>query len=233
VQLINADGTLSEPLDASAFGVRLDGPVGGPFNTHVVLQTARIPLGAFGGGTPEAVRGVRFGFPDGKAARVYLANVRASLGSASLSPLQGGQSSLRPRPSPFPVTVAGQEPSPSTTPTTPTTIIPGTRAPVPRRQDTEDNRIVAIQQVEGGRIELELASAQAFQARGERLSLALGTVQSTRSRHPGGDLSSVTFTLEAAEFASIPNGTRVLVRYGTDDALQWDFGPLDKSLLAP
>jgi hypothetical protein len=96
----------------------------------------------------------------------------------------------------------------------------------------DENRILAIRAVQG-RIDVELASLERFQVRGDRLVLVLADVQSSRSRHPDGDLTRVIFTLEVAEFASVPNGTRVLVRYGANDAREWDFGPLDKAMLAP
>jgi hypothetical protein len=230
VQLVNADGSASDPLDASAFGLRLDGPVGGPFNTHVVLQTARIPLAAFEGGTRQALRGVRFGFPDANGARLHLANVRASLGSASLSPRERARASAVRRALPIPIALPelGLEQNASVSP-----ILPGTSAPVPRQRTLEGNRVLAIRAVEAARIELELASVQPFQARGDQLVLALDQVQSARSRHPDGDLTRAVFTFEASELAGVPNGTRILVRYGANDAREWDFGRLDKSLLTP
>lgn len=228
VQLIDAAGSLSEPLDAAAFGVRLDGPVGGPYNTHVVLRTARIPLASFVGTASAAVRGVRFGFPDARAARLYLASVRVSLGSASLSPLQAGGGSGRPGAPPLPAGEAN-----AANATNDSQVIPGARPRTVRELSVDGNEVVALRAADNGRIEIELLTPRPFQAQDDHLVLEIGDVRASMSRHPGGSMNRVVFTLDARAFAGIRNGERLLVRYASNDTRQWDFGVLDKSRLRP
>jgi hypothetical protein len=228
VQLIDATGTLSDPLDAADFGVRLDGPVGGPYNTHVVLQTARIPLASFVGAASAAVRGVRFGFPDPRGARLYLASVRASLGSASLSPVQAGGGPGRLGTTPLPVGELGAANAGSDS-----QVIPGARARTVRELSVEGNEVVALRAADNGRVEIELLTPRAFQAQDDHLVLDVGDVRAARSRHPGGSMNRVVFSVDARAFAGVRNGERLLVRYASNDTRQWDFGALDKSQLRP
>jgi hypothetical protein len=228
VQLVNATGSLSEPLEASAFGMRLDGPVGGPYNTHVVLQTARLPLSAFAGATLPALRGVRFSFPDPRGASLYLASVRASLGTASLSPIQGDTGRGRPKTTPLLPGVPGVGDVANAS-----QVIPGASPPARRQRNVEGNVVVGWRALEPRRVDIELSAGQAFQALDDQLMLQLGPVQSSQSRHPDGDLKRVVFTLEASDFLAVPDGERLLVRYATGNAIEWDFGALDKSVTTP
>jgi hypothetical protein len=228
VQLVNADGSLSDALDAGAFGVRLDGPVGGPFNTHVVLQTARIPLTAFPGALRTALQGVRFGFPDPGGARLYLASVRVSLGTASLSPLQTGNGPSHAGANPLPPGVPDADGDANAS-----HVILGARAPKTRERNVEGNRLLGLHAIDNRHVDIELSTARAFQAQDDHLVLYLGNVQSVRSRHPDGDLTRVTFTLDARDFIAAADGEPLLVRYATSNAREWDFGALDKSLLRP
>ena len=225
VELVNADGSHSEPVDAEKYGLRLDGPVGGPYNTHLVLQTARIPLAAFAGASREALRGVRFTFPGASGAHLYLASVRASLGSARLSP---GQIDHTPRTS-----VAGPAIARSPTTSQPPSgaLVPGVRARSDRRLTSDGNTLVALRRSDAGRVEIELASPEAFRARDDQLLLEIGEVRAAWSRHPDGDLTRVIFSLPARAFATARDGERLRVRYTTNDTRQWDFGALDKSRL--
>mgnify|MGYP000458653800 CR=1 FL=1 len=61
IQLVDADGKLSDAVALSAH-MRLTGPVGGPGGTHVLLQSAQIPLASFGAFALTKVRGVRLVF---------------------------------------------------------------------------------------------------------------------------------------------------------------------------
>jgi hypothetical protein len=224
VQLVNADGSLSQPLDGASYGLRLDGPVGGPSGSHLVLQTARIPLAAFPGGTPAAVRGIRFGFPGAAGARLFISSVRVGLGSASLSPVQatrGGSAS-----SGSPGTASPEPPSPLAS-----DVILGQRPRAVRQLFADGNAVVALRALDDRRVEIELASPQPFSAQGDLLVLDVGAQRATQSRHPGGSLQRVVFTLNAQSFAQARSGERLRVRYASNDLRQWDFGQLDKARL--
>jgi Kelch motif protein/galactose oxidase-like protein len=228
VQLVNADGSLSERLDTAAYGLRLDGPVGGPYNTHVVLQTVRLPLTAFGNASRNAVRGVRFTFTSAAGAELFIASVRASLGSGNLSPVQATRGPSLPGTSPG---AAGD--LTELTPAEVSQVIPGERPPLVRQLSVEGNSVIALRAAENRLVELELLTREPFRAQDDQLLLELGDVQSTRSRHPDGALSRVIFTLEAPAFAAARDGEPIVVRYASNDARRWEFGALQKSLLQP
>jgi hypothetical protein len=89
VQLVAADGTLSEPVAASSF-IALVGPFGTPDadlsfinpafpdGYHVNMSTARIPMGAFHSEHLRSTRGMRLTFDDTTSGRIYVTNFRAS-----------------------------------------------------------------------------------------------------------------------------------------------------------
>ncbi|HXN25115.1 MAG TPA: hypothetical protein VOA41_20465 [Candidatus Dormibacteraeota bacterium] len=88
VQLVAADGTLSEPVAASNF-IQLDGPFGTPDadltppatfpdGYHLNLPTARIPIEAFRSDKADQTRGVRLIFDDTASGKIYVTNFRAS-----------------------------------------------------------------------------------------------------------------------------------------------------------
>jgi hypothetical protein len=227
VQLVNADGTLTEALDTAAYGIRLDGPVGGPYNTHVVLQTARLPLTDFPGAAREALRGVRFSFPGPAGATLYIAAVRASLGTGSLSPVQA---TGRPaRPDARPAAAGGLS---GAALANLSQVLPGQRPAVVRQLNVDGNAVVALR-ASARDVEIELVTEQAFRPLDDQLLLQLGDVETRLSRHPDGDLQRAIFTLDAQAFAASPNGAPLIVRYASNDVQRWDFGQLDKGLLTP
>jgi hypothetical protein len=226
VRLVNADGTLSESLDTAAYGVRLDGPVGGPFDTHVVLQTARLPLTAFAGAERGALGGVRFVFPGPGGASVYIASVRASLGSGTLSPIQATGATPSPGATLAPGDLAGTLGAPSQ-------VRPGERPPLVRELSVDGNSIVALRSAEDQTIELELLTEDPFQARDDQLLLQIGELRSTRSRHPDGALARVVFSLDRGSFAAARDGAPIVVTYASNGAREWQFGPLRKAQLQP
>jgi hypothetical protein len=89
VQLVGGDGSLSEAVAASNF-IELVAPFGTPDadltfispsfpdGYHLNMQTARIPIHAFGPQNLNQVRGIRFTFDDTARGKIYVANLRAS-----------------------------------------------------------------------------------------------------------------------------------------------------------
>jgi hypothetical protein len=228
VLLVNADGSLSEPLDTAAYAVRLDGPVGGPYNTHIVLQTARLPLTDFVGATRESLRGVRFVFPGAGGATVYIASLRASLGTGSLSPVQATGAPARPDTR----TASGSDITllPGSNGSQ---VLPGERPPLVRQLNVDGNSVVAVRNTEDQNVEIEVLTEQPFQPLDDQLVLEIGDVRCTRSRHPDGELERAVFTLDARSFAAARDGDTIIVRYASNDMRQWEFGPLEKARLLP
>jgi hypothetical protein len=223
VQLVNADESLSEPVDVAAYGVRLDGPVGGPFgNPHSMLQTARIPFADFGGGDASAVRGVRFSFPADDSGALYLAGIRATVGN-DRAPFAIASAPSQP----------GAAPSAAARSAAPGQVLTG-RAIVTQQVTVAGNAVVALRAVQNNRfVEVELSTQTPFKVQDDELVLDVGQIRTARSRHPSGNLRRVIFTLPAPGFVAAANGAPLIVRYGSNDMLQWDFGPLDKSRLQP
>lgn len=89
VQLVAADGTLSDPVSVADFIV-LEGPFGTPDadltfinpafpdGYHINLPTVRIPMAAFDSDDLRNVRGIRLTFDDTASGKVYVTNFRAS-----------------------------------------------------------------------------------------------------------------------------------------------------------
>jgi N-acetylneuraminic acid mutarotase len=78
VQLVHASGALSTTAVPVQNYVSLVGPAQGYDYLSSDLQTARIPLSAFGSTPLTAVRGVRFTFSGTTSGSLYLANIRAT-----------------------------------------------------------------------------------------------------------------------------------------------------------
>jgi hypothetical protein len=96
-------------------------------------------------------------------------------------------------------------------------------------------------------VEIELHSSHEFPIRAEVVVLRIGSSDFMKSRSPAdGSLNTLIFSVPADEFAQLSNGAQMTVRYGRRepgvpqgpaaqalvDRWTWDFGKLDKSLLA-
>ncbi|WP_375764880.1 hypothetical protein NR798_24490 [Archangium gephyra] len=199
VQLVDAEGSLSEPLDIADF-VDLRGPVGGPFGDfHSMLQTARLPLAAFQADDLQHIRGVRFTFDKTPSGELFVANLRASK--------QGALTSY-----------------PSITGPAPRNEL-SSRPPVQRRVP---GKLVGFQSRKDGRIDLELRSDVPFAVRDALLTLKVGELEVVASRYPDpNDQRRVVFTFSARELARVKAGEPLEVRYGPGpSAHEWTFGPL-------
>jgi hypothetical protein len=96
IQLVAADGTLSDPVAAADF-IALVGPFGTPDadlsfinptfpdGFHVNLPTARIPIDAFRSGNLSQTRGIRLTFDDTPSGKIYVTNFRGSQQGRSFS----------------------------------------------------------------------------------------------------------------------------------------------------
>jgi hypothetical protein len=78
VQLVQGDGSLSDPLSANNYAV-VDGPQGGPGGIHAMLKTARIPLGDFTTIDLTQIAGVRFTFDDTTSGAIFLSTVAVDM----------------------------------------------------------------------------------------------------------------------------------------------------------
>lgn len=220
VQLLAADDALSRELDVEAYGVLLSGPVGGPQgNPHSMLQTVRLPLADFGEGRARAVRGVRFVLPGAAGGALFVADVRATLGSARVA---GGELLVARAPSASP-------PQPMLAAATPRPLVAAdgdaAAAPLVLRAG---NALRALATT-GSDVEVELASAERFVVQDDALVLDIGGQRIFHSRHPDGDLRRVVFRVDGQSFERARDGAALRVRSATSGAKVWDFGSLNKS----
>jgi hypothetical protein len=214
IRLADADGTLSSPVQLRDF-LSLTGPVGSlvfGFGTagHPILQTARIPLAAFGNSAIVSnLRGVRFTFDDTRRDEIYLANIQLSKLNGLLAPL----------------------PIISTLPTADTVVDTANGG------GNDVNQIKSIRSVQsatlGNAVEIELSSNREFLPQGEMLVLRIGSQEFNLSRYPTtGETNALVFTLTAEEFARISQGDPVHVQYGNGPNYNgWNFGKVDKTML--
>ncbi|HJZ81287.1 MAG TPA: hypothetical protein VKD91_13115 [Pyrinomonadaceae bacterium] len=214
VRLVDKNGVLSNPVQLSDY-LSLTGPVGSlviGFGTagHPILQTARIPLTAFGNAAIVSnLRGVRFTFDDTRRDEIYIANIQLSKLNGLLAPL----------------------PAISTLPTADTSIT------TTNVNGNDVNRVKSMRSVQsatlGDTVEIELSSNREFLPQGEMLVLRIGSEEFNLSRYPDtGETSTVVFTLTAQEFAGISQGDSVGVQYGSGPNYNgWNFGKVDKTML--
>jgi hypothetical protein len=193
----------------------LTGPVGSlvlGFGSagHPILQTARIPLTAFGNAAiVKNLRGVRFTFDDTRRDEVYIANIQFSKLNGLLAP-----SFVIP-------------------------ILPGADTALESTNVSANdvNQIKSMRSVQsatlGNTVEIELSSNREFLPQGELLVLRIGSQEFSLSRYPNtGETNTVVFTLTAEEWSRVSQSEPVAVQYGNGTNYNgWNFGKVDKTLL--
>jgi len=214
VRLVSANGTLSNPVQLRDY-LSLTGPVGSlviGFGTagHPILQTARIPLTAFGNAAIVGnLRGVRFTFDDTRRDEIYLANIQLSKLNGLLAPASV-ISTFPSADTPLDTTNGG---------------------------GNDVNQIKSVRSVQsstlGNAVEIELSSNREFLPQGEMLVLRIGSQEINLSRYPAtGETGTVVFTFTADEWARVSQSDPVRVQYGSGtNYAGWNFGKVDKTLL--
>jgi hypothetical protein len=202
VQLVNAQNRTSVARRISQF-VSLTGPVGGPGGPHSMLQTARIPLLAFG--MPlSAIRGVRLTFHVTPTGAVYVANIRATV-STSTSSLQTSNAVIASAPS-APLS-----------------------SPVSAARTIVQGQIVSMgatltTQTAAGSMDIEVSSNTPFPVIDDLLVLHVGSVSAGLSRYPdSSNMRRLIFTLTPPQIASLRTGDQVTV---TGGRTVWQLGSL-------
>ena len=212
IRLVARNGTVSNPVQLRDY-LSLTGPVGSlvfGFGTagHPILQTARIPLTAFGNAAIVSnLRGVRFTFDDTRRDEIYIANIQLSKLNGLLAPVH----------------------APTLLP------IADTLVDTTNNSENDVNKIKSMRSVESSAgenvVEIELTSNREFLPQGEMLALRIGSQQFNLSRYPStGETTRVVFTLTSEEFAQISQGDPVRVEYA-GGANRWNFGRVDKNML--
>jgi hypothetical protein len=236
IQLVRPNGSLSAPVRLARY-LDLRGPVGAAFDPfgdyielHPILQTARIPLRAFGLPPDSLIRGVRFTFDGSPTGAIYLANVRLSERSARLAaPARVAVASAAPAPEQ--VAAAATAPAAATlaAPAAMSAQIVAIRragAAAPAAASTAEVQAMASTPA----IEIEIAADRTLPVTNSLPTIAIGDHRVQQSRFVGqGGTERLVFTLDAATFASLPDGEPIELRVGASRRMS--LGQLDKSSL--
>jgi len=194
IQLAQADGTLSSPVQLSSY-TNLTGPVGAGALRHPILQTARIPLSDFAGADLTLIRGVRLTFDGSSSGAIYVANLRLSTLGASGTPAPPGQ------PLTASSVIAFSTP-PAATPYAGSIEVRYTRA----AGSPVANRMTSGLSPQNAQVELVVRSAQKFKVGDALPTLQVGDRRLTASRFgTGGDTGTLIFQAD-----SVPSGEATL-----------------------
>lgn len=215
IQLVDSDGNLSTAVSLSAH-MRLTGPVGGPGGTHVLLQSAQIPLASFGAFALTKVRGVRLVFDETASGAIYVSNIRFS-NSQVPATLRLAAAELAVDP-PLGMATAASPAVASDI------YFAGLHHALPADNDG------------AGDYEIELRSASGFPVRNELPVLRVGERELVLSRYPdsgsgSGSTQVLLFRVRAEDLAAIPDGANLMLRYGDDSPAAAPAGRLNKSLI--
>ena len=230
IQIVRPNGSLSAPV-ALASCLDLRGPVGAsldPFGgfdeLHPILSTARIPLSAFGVRPDSQIQGVRFTFDRSRQGAIYLANIRFSERSAAAPAVAAARLAT----TSAAATATAEEPAPaSAAMAQPPTI--GARIVAMRRAGGEAS-VLARSASTAATVEIQIIADRPLPVTDALPIMTIGEHRIRRSRFVAGSgTEQLVFTLDAQEFAELPDGAPVEVRVGA----RWRMalGALDKSQL--
>jgi len=235
VALVTSSGALSTSTFITNYGNRLDGPRSGPFNFHDMLQTIRIPLTDFGVSL-TSIRGVRLTFSFNPSGHVYVGSIRATRVTTPPVPLMAPTitSVMSPLVALTVPTASAQVSSAVVPGTVPEPAPAGAAAVLSGPQlVSSGNAVTSLRSTpDGASVQVAVSSPVMFDAHAQLLTLRIGSVESTMSAYPSGDLRSVVFTLPRAAFDRLAGGEPITVRYGSGTSpIVWSFGGLDKTQL--
>ena len=213
VLLVDASGTASAAVALSSY-VRLTGPVGGPAGLHVLLQTAQIPLSAFGTVDLTRVRGVRLRFDDTTSGAIYVSNIRFSNSAVPATPAiallsAGSDDDLTARAAADDGITHASAPHTTTSTLAPPDDIffAGLRRSPQAALDPTGRAVAAL--------EIELRSRGGFPVRNELPILRIGDRDLALSRYPdSGATDTLLFQIDATTLAATPDGVDLTLRYG-------------------
>jgi hypothetical protein len=211
VQVVQADGTLSDPVSANNYAV-IDGPQGGPFsNFHSMLKTARIPLGDFTSVDPTQIKGVRFTFDDTASGVIVLSTIAADFAPATDNPGQPNESLARasaPDSAPIEINVytAGN-------------VIRGARSA----------NVSGV----GNAIVMDLDTRQPVLPKDALTVVKIGSDEFDLVGYRDGNERELSVTISEDRFNALPDGAQVVVQYGRGEGYgeKWDFGSISKKAL--
>ena len=211
VQLVGADGSLSDPVSAADYAV-IDGPQGSArVAAHTMLQTARIPIEQLTSIDLTQVAGVRFTFDDTQSGQIFLSTVSADVappagaGAAASAAIAAGSGKSLPR-----------------------------SAPNTYRDGNAISGLRLSQSLGlGNAVVLELTASAPFEVRNELIIVKIGGREFDLVGYRDGDLRRLSAFIPEEELSRLPEGAEVSVQYGRGDNAgdRWVFPPLSKAAL--
>jgi hypothetical protein len=211
VQLVGADGSLSDPVSAADYAV-IDGPQGSArVAAHTILQPARIPIEQLTSFDLTQVAGVRFTFDDTQSGQIFLSTV-----SADVAPPAGAGAAAS-----VAIAAASSKSLPWSAPNT----------------YRDGNAISGLRLSQfpglGNAVVLDLTGSAPFDVRNELIVVKIGGREFDLVGYRDGDLRRLSAFIPEEELSRLPEGAEVSVQYGRGDNAgdRWVFPPLSKAAL--
>jgi hypothetical protein len=230
VQLVRPNGSLSAPVGLAPY-LQLRGPVGVAFDPfgdyvelHPILQTARIPLNAFGLSPDALIRSVRFTFDASPQGAIYLANIRLSERSARIAAAARVAAKVV-----APAETAAATAAPELAPVAASAPPVSARIVEIRRGRTAASAEAQLK-TSTAAVEIEIAADRTLPVTNSLPVITIGGHRVQQSRFAGeGGTDRMVFTLDTATFASLPDGAPIELRVGATRRMS--LGQLDKASL--
>ena len=210
VQLVQGDGSLSDPLSANNYAL-IDGPQGGPSgNVHAMLKTARIPLSDFTTIDLTQIAGVRFTFDDTMSGAIFLSTI-----AVDMAPPAGMGANAE---------IASSRQSVST------------QGVIPPNVYTAGNTIEAARLGQAGNLGMvivDLATDAPIGAKDELTIVKIGSEEFDLVDYRDGDPLRLSVMIPEDRFFTLPQGSDVMVQYGRGNGYgdKWIFPPLNNGTL--
>ena len=211
VQLVQAGGTLSDPVSANNYAVA-DGPQGGPGGgVHAMLKTARIPIGDFTNVDLTQIAGVRFTFDDTTSGAIFLSTI--AVDTAPPPGMGAGQAVQLAR---------SNASSPESTPNAGNIYRDGNAVSAPRLAKTSDQGEVIV---------IDLKSNNAIDVKDELTVVKIGNDEFDLVEYPNGNAQELSVKMTPAQFSNLADGAEIVVHYGHGESNgdKWIFPALNKN----
>jgi hypothetical protein len=201
IQLVQADTGTSDPLSANSYAV-IDGPQGGPGGqVHAELKTARIPLTDFTNVDLTQIAGVRFTFDDTNSGAIFLSTI-----AVDNAPPAGGNA---------PVSAARANAGTQEATARVSTILRDGNA-------TSGVRLITRSDL-GRAVAIDLNALIPHPPKDELSIAQIGNEEFELIEYRDGDPRQLSVIMTEEQFAQLPSGTEIRLKYGRGDGDTWVF----------
>jgi hypothetical protein len=210
VQLVQGDGSLSDPLSINNYAV-IDGPQGGPSgNVHAMLKTSRIPLSDFTTIDLTQIAGVRFTFDDTMSGAIFLSTIAVDMAPPAGMGANAAIASSRQ--------------------------LLSTQGLIPANIYTAGNTIEGMrlgQATNLGMVIVDLTTDAPIGAKDELTIVKIGSEEFDLVDYRDGDPHRLSVMIPEDRFFTLPQGSDVIVQYGRGNGYgdKWIFPQLNNGTL--